>query len=312
MEKRTSSSASDISYKIRHAFSLSRMNYKQQKIVIIIAFSIIPVGLLVTFSYLPLFNMLMYSFTSWNGTSPIKEFIGLSNYFEIFTRPEYFSVFTVSLYYFFATFIQMALALYFATILSFKVRFKNLFKGAIFFPYLLNGVAIGFIFLFFFRPDGTLDSLLGILGLGEWTQYWLRDPNMINVSLAGTSIWRYMGLNFLIFLGAIQSISAEIYEAADIDGANSWHKFRYIILPSIRRIVELNVILAISGAISVFEIPFIMTGGANGSSTFVIQTIDTAFKFSKVGLASAMGIVLLIIVIFVTVLQRLLFKERRV
>ncbi|WP_373279345.1 carbohydrate ABC transporter permease [Alkalihalobacterium bogoriense] len=298
------------SHSKRKRFSLRNLNYKQQRILIIVSFSAIPLLLLLTFSYLPLMNMVYYSFHKWNGISPTMTFVGLENYTQIFTRPEYFAVFTVSLYYFFATFIQMGLALYFATILTFNVRFKNFFKGVLFFPYLLNGVAIGFIFLFFFRPDGTLDAILGLVGLGEYAQLWLGNPDLINISLAGTSVWRYMGFNFIIFLGAIQSISGDIYEAADIDGANSWHKFRYIILPSIRRIVELNLILAVSGAISVFEIPYIMTGGANGSATFVIQTVDTAFKFNKVGLASAMGIVLLIIVIFITLLQRFLFKEK--
>lgn len=117
-----------------------------------------------------------------------------------------------------------------------------------------------------------------------------------------------MGFNFIIFLGAISSIGKDIYEAADIDGANRWHQFRHIILPSIKRILQLNLILAISGAISAFDIPYIMTGGSNGSNTFVIQTVDVAFKYSKLGLASAMAVVLLIIVILVTLLQRVLIK----
>lgn len=118
-------------------------------------------------------------------------------------------------------------------------------------------------------------------------------------------------MNFLIFLGAISSIGKDIYEAAEIDGANRWHQFMHIILPSIKRILQLNLILAVSGAIGVFEIPYVMTGGSNGSSTFVIQTVDVAFKYSKVGLASAMAVVLLGIVIIVTILQRVLIKEEK-
>ncbi len=291
-------------------FKLPNVNYKTQRRIIIVAFSTVPLLLLLVFSYLPVMKMFQYSVTNWNGFSNQSEFVGLENYKTIFTNPEYFSVFKVSLYYFFATFVQMGLALYFATILSFKVKFKNFFKGVIFFPYLLNGVAIGFIFLYFFRPDGTLDTLLNLVGLGQYAQLWLGNPDIINISLAGTSVWRYMGFNFIIFLGAIQSISGEIYEAAEIDGANRWHQFRYIILPSIKRIVELNVILAISGAISVFEIPYIMTGGSNGSNTFVIQTVDTAFKYSKVGMASAMAVVLLIIVVIVTIIQKKVFGDK--
>lgn len=289
-------------------FKFSKLSYSSQRKVIIFSFSIIPIILLITFAYLPVFNMFYYSFTKWDGFGA-KKFIGLENYIKIFTDPEYFSVFRVSLYYFLATFVQMGLALYFATILSFKVRFQNFFKGILFFPYLLNGVAIGFIFLFFFRPDGTLDTLLTAIGLGEHIQLWLGNPDIINISLAGTSVWRYMGFNFIIFLGAISSIDSEIYEAAQIDGANKWHQFIYIIFPSIKMIIQLNLILAISGALSAFEIPYIMTGGSNGSKTFVIQTVDTAFKYSKIGLGSAMAVVLLLIVIGVTVVQKRFFKE---
>ncbi|WP_226670383.1 carbohydrate ABC transporter permease [Metabacillus litoralis] len=290
-------------------FKFSNLSYDAQRRFIIVLFSIVPVALLITFAYVPVMNMFYYSFTDWNGFSE-KELVGFENYVTIFTDPEYFSVFKVSLYYFAGTFVQMGLALYFATILSFNVRFKNFFKGVIFFPYLLNGVAIGFMFLFFFRPEGTLDTVLNAFGLGAIITHWLGNPDIINISLAGTSVWRYMGFNFIIFLGAISSISKEVYEAAEIDGANRWHQFRYIILPSIRRIIELNLILAISGALSAFEIPYIMTGGSNGSKTFVIQTVDIAFKYGKVGLGSAMAVVLLIIVVLVTVIQKKLFKER--
>lgn len=284
------------------------LSYKSQRIIIILAFSIIPVALLFTLAYLPVINMFKYSFTNWNGYSKQFDYVGFENYKTIFTDPKYFSVFKVSLYYFVGSFIQLALALYFATILSFNVRFKNFFKGVLFFPYLLNGVAIGFIFLFFFRPDGTFDTLLHAIGLGDLTQGWLLNPKIINVSLAGASLWRYMGFNLIIFLGAISSIGKDVYEAADIDGANRWHQFRHIILPSIKKIVQLNMILAISGAISAFDIPYIMTGGSNGSNTFVIQTVDVAFKYGKLGLASAMAVVLLVIVIIVTLLQKFLIK----
>lgn len=271
-------------------------------------FLAVPLGLLFLFTYVPVANMIWYSFTSWDGLDPVKEPVGLKNYVEIFTRPEIFRVFLVSVYYLVGAFVQLVLALYFATVLSFKTRLRNVFKGIIFFPYLLNGVAIGLVFLFFFRPGGTLDALLVLVGVDN-PPLWLGDPSIVNISLAATSVWRYMGLNFVLFLGAIQSIPTEQYEAADIDGATSWQKFRYIILPSISPIVGLSVILAVSGALSVFEIPFIMTRGANGSETFVIQTVNTAFKFSKVGLASAMAVVLLVLVLLVSWVQRRFFPE---
>ena len=276
-------------------------------------FLIVPLGLLGVFTYLPAANLFYYSLTTWNGFSASpKEFVGLDNFVQIFTRDDILPVFLVSFYYLGASFIQMAIALYFATILSFSTRFQNLFKGILFFPSLINGVAIGFVFLYVFQPGGTLDTVLTAFQLDAFSRYWLGDPDVVNFSLAGTSVWRYTGLNFVIFLGAIQSIPNEIYEAADLDGANKWHKFRYIIAPGIKRIISLSFILAISGSLAVFEIPYIMTLGANGSMTFVIKTVTLGFGvFHKVGLASAMAVLLLLIVLIITWVQRRLVPDER-
>ena len=291
-----------------HRINLSQ---KDEKKLLIFLFTIVPVSLLLLFSYYPLVKMFQYSLTDWNGITPDPNFVGLDNYRTVLTNPKYFSVFKTSFYYFIATFFQLGIALLFATILSFKVKFANFWKGILFFPYLLNGVAIGFIFLYFYKGGGTLDTVLTFFGLEDQIQLWLGNRSINNISLAFTSVWRYTGFNFLVFLGAIQSVNPEIYEAAAIDGANQWDKFRYIIVPSIKKIIFLNIILGISGSLSVFDIPYIMTGGSNGTTTFVIQTIATAFKYNKTGLASAMGIILLVIVIVVTVVQKLAVKEER-
>ena len=269
-----------------------------------------PLALLATFTYIPAVNLFIYSMTNWDGVSPERDFVGFKNYVELFTRPELFHVFFVSFYYLAASVIQIVLALYFATILSFNIRFRNMFKGILFFPYLINSVAIGFVFLYFFQPGGTLDSVLKLVGV-HGQHFWLGDAGTVNWSLASVSVWRYMGLNFVLFLGAIQSIPGEIYEAAELDGATRWHQFRHIIMPGIRPIISLSAILAISGSLAVFEIPYIMTTGANGSQTFVIQTVKLAFSFSKVGLASAAAVVLLAIVLLVTWIQRLLVPDEK-
>ncbi|UBU18349.1 carbohydrate ABC transporter permease [Nonomuraea gerenzanensis] len=274
-------------------------------------FLLVPLALLITFSYVPIINMIVYSFTDWDGVSPDYTFTGLENYVEIFTRPELFRVFVASAYYLGAAVLQIVLALYFATVLSFNTRFRNLFKGILFFPYLINGVAIGFVFLYFFQEGGTFDTVLRLFGIGG-EHLWLGDPDLVNYSLAGVSVWRYMGLNFVLFLGAIQSIAPELYEAAELDGANRWQQFRFIIVPSLRPLIGLTAILAISGCLSVFEIPYIMTGGAGASETFVIQTIKLAFRFNKTGLASAAAVVLLVIILLVAWVQRRIVPEERV
>ncbi len=274
-------------------------------------FLAVPLVLLVTFTYVPVANLFYYSFTSWDGFDPAKQLVGQKNYVELFTRPDLFRVFFVSLFYLASGVVQMVLALYFATVLSFNVRFRSFFKGVLFFPYLINGVAIGFVFLYFFQPGGTLDSVLRLFGV-HGQHLWLGDSHMVNWSLASVSLWRYLGLNFVLFLGAIQSIPAQIYEAAAIDGANRWHQVRYLILPGIRPVISLCAILVVSGSLSVFEIPYIMTTGSNGSTTFVIQTIKLAFQFNKVGLASAAAVVLLAIVLLVTWVQRKLVPDEGV
>jgi raffinose/stachyose/melibiose transport system permease protein len=275
-------------------------------------FLLIPVGLLLLLTYVPVVNMFWYSFTDWDGLDKEKNLVGFDNYVEVFTDPDNIRVFLVSLYYVVGSFVQMALALYFATILSFKVRFKNMWKGILFFPYLINGVAIGLIFLNFLKPDGGLDTVLMNVGLESLIHQWTGDPEIANYTLASVSVWRYTGLTFVMFLGAIQSINSDIYEAAALDGANRWHEFWHIILPSIRPIVGLAFILGISGSLSVFEIPFVMTGGSNGTETFVIRTIWMAFQRNTVGLASAMAVVLLLFVLLVTWLQRKIVPEEEV
>jgi multiple sugar transport system permease protein len=274
-------------------------------------FLLVPLALLVTFTYVPVGNLIYYSFTDWDGISPDRNFTGTANYTELLTRPALFRVFLVSFYYLAASFVQIAVALYFATVLSFDVRLRNLFKGILFFPYLVNGVAIGFVFLYFFQDGGTLDSLLGWLGVDSH-HAWLGSPESANTSLAGVSVWRFTGLNFVLFLGAIQSIPGELYEAAQLDGATRWQQFRHLIAPSIKPVVSLSVILAISGSLAVFEIPYIMTGGATGTSTFVIQTVKFAFQFNKTGLASAAAVVLLLIIVLITWIQRRLVPDEKV
>ena len=284
------------------------VSYKTQRKLIITLFLLIPLTLLFVFTYLPAINMIAYSFTDWKGYGA-KNFVGMQNYINIFSDPEIFSVLKNSLYYFVGGLIQLGLSFVFAVILNSKIKGNGFFKSLFYFPYLINGVAISLMFLFFFQPSGTLDTVLSMLGLDGMIRQWLGDAHYVNFSLAFTSIWRFFGYNFIIFLGALQSISDEVLEAADLDGAGDWQKIRYIYIPSVKRIIQLNLVLNISGAISVFEIPYIMTGGANGSSTFVIETMKTAFTYNKVGKASAMAVIVMLIVAAVAAIQNIFFKE---
>ncbi len=279
-----------------------------QRILVIVSFLIIPITLLGVFTYLPFIKMIEFSFFDMKYIGA-REFVGFENYVEVFTREDCFQALKLSLYYMGGAVIQLALALYLATCLSFKTKGGSLFKGAIFFPYLISGIAVGFIFKFFYTRGFVLDTILQWMGFNlESLPYWLKDTSVNNWSLVATSIWRFTGQNMVLFIGAIMSVDTEMYEAADLDGATKWQKFKYIILPSIKTIVLLNLILSISGSLSAFEPPYVITNGTFGTGTYFLIMHKLAHESQKIGLASAMAIVLLGIIIIITVFQKLVFK----
>lgn len=280
-----------------------------QQTLIIITFSIIPLLLLFTFTYYPFAEMAKFSFYDRDYIK-IKGFVGLKNYADVFKRDDIFKSLWLSLYYMGGAIVQLALALYLATIFSFGVKGGNFFKGCMFFPYLINGIAIGFIFKFFYTRGFVLDTILQWIGFDlENLPYWLRDTSINNISLVATSVWKYFGQNMVLFIGAMMSVDASLYEAADLDGANKWQQFKYIMLPSIKTIVMLNLIMSITGSLSAFEPPYvIMSGGGNGTATYFVKMHEVAHTSRKLGLASAMAIVLLLIIFAATILQKLFFK----
>ncbi len=279
-----------------------------QKVLVILAFLVVPLTLLIVFTYFPFAEMVGYSFYNMKYTGA-RKFVGLKNYIKVFERDDCFGALKLSLYYMLGSIVQLAIALYLATMLSFKTRFGSLFKGFMFFPFLINGIAVGFIFKFFYTRGFVFDTVLQWCGFElENLPYWLKDQSINNYSLVATSVWRYFGQNMVLFIGAIMSVDPELYEASMLDGANKWHQFKYIILPSIKTILTLNVILSITGSLSAFEPPFVITDGANGTGTYFVIMHEIAHTQQKVGLASAMAVVLLGIILIVTVLQKLFFK----
>lgn len=224
-----------------------------EKMITVCLFLLIPTLLLVIFTYIPAAEMVKFSFEERDQFGQNVKFVGLENYKTVFTTPEYFAAFKNSIYYLCGSFIQLGLALFIATILCSKIRFANFFKGVAFFPYMINTVAVALIFRRFFQKgdgitntEGTLNSILMMFGADPVK--WLSNPDIVNFCLVFASIWRYIGFDIIMYIGAIQSISPDVYEAADLDGANAWQRFWYIIFPSIRPIVALQLILAIKVA----------------------------------------------------------------
>lgn len=281
---------------------------KVQRFLVIFTFMAVPLLLLFVFTYLPFGEMVNFSFYNMRYTGT-RTWVGLQNYIDVFRRDDCFGALKLSFYYMAGAVVQLMLALYFATILSFRVRGGSFFKGAIFFPYLINGIAIGFIFKFFYTRGFVLDTVLGWCGFElDQLPFWLRDTNINNISLVATSVWRYMGQNMVLFIGAIMSVDGELYEASRLDGANRFQQFIHIILPNIRTIVMLNLILSITGSLSAFEPAYVITSGANGTATYFVLMDELAHVTQKVGLASAMAVVLLGMILLATLLQKLFFK----
>lgn len=280
---------------------------KVNRRVVMFTFMFVPLLLLIVFTYVPFFKMIQFSFYDMAYLGD-REWVGLENYIEVFTRDDCFQALKLSVYYMVGAFIQLGLALFFATILSTKMRGAGIFKGLLFFPYLVCGIAVGFIFKFFYTRGFVLDTVLQWIGFElDNLPYWLRDTSVNNISLAATSIWRYMGQNMVLFIGAIMSVDSTLYEAAEIDGANGLQKFRYVTFPGIKTIIVLNLILSITGSLSVFEPPYVTTGGEFGTGTYFVIMNELAHESQKVGLASAMAVVLLIIILIATGLQKLFF-----
>ena len=207
-----------------NALGPRRVNW--QKVAVILAFGVVPVFLLILFTYIPFAKMIQFSFYNMSYTKN-KGFVGWDNYLKVFSKSEYVDAMLLSLYYMAGAVIQLSLALFFASVLSLeKIRGAGFFKSAMFFPFLVNGIAIGYIFKYFYTRGFVLDSVLQAVGIPlEKLPYWLRDQSVNNWSLVFTSLWKYCGQNMVLFIGAIASIDPTLYEAATIDGANRWQQF---------------------------------------------------------------------------------------
>ncbi|MEK5253230.1 sugar ABC transporter permease [Paenibacillus sp. FSL F4-0125] len=288
-------------------------SYNRQRILILLTFLFIPLGLLGLFTYYPAVRLLYLSFTDWDGISKTVNFLGLDNYKEVFTNPDLFGVFIHQIPYVLGGVLQNIVAILFAVILNSRIKGRNLFRVLLFVPYIMNGVAVAFMFQYVFDTNnGSLNALLGMVGLSSLQHSWLGDTSLVNFSLASVSFWRYMGYTMIIYLGALQSIPGDMYEAATIDGANRFQSLWYLTLPSLTQVIQLNMFLTLSGALAVFDLPFVLTkGGPVGSSeTFLLKTTETAFTFNNYGLASAMSIVLLILTVVILLVQNVVLKRK--
>ncbi|MDO4275440.1 MAG: sugar ABC transporter permease [Eubacteriales bacterium] len=270
-------------------------------------FLIVPLVLYIVFFLLPSIMGVGYSFTDWNSRSVLNgtHFVGLQNYIEIFTSDkDYLSgightlMFTVV-----SNIVKLIPALLIAIMLQEGLRGKGFYRTMLYLPSILPFVIIGLIFKSILNyNNGLLNVLLEAFHLGFLKQKWLSDLGMVWKSIFGVDAWRGIGYVMTIFLAGLNTIPKSYYEAAQIDGANFWHRLRYVTLPMMTGSIMINLVFGITYGLKVFDIIYVLTNGGPGHATEVLTTYAfQLYSRGQYGMSTALNTVLLIITAFVGV-----------
>lgn len=296
---------------------MSKLSRKRKQFIVISL--VIPLLLLIAFVVFPAIDLFKMSFTNWDGYSSSSKFIGIDNYISMLKNSDLWLSLKNNAVYFVVHLLMIPVELGFAVLLISKLRAAKFYKTMVFMPYIINGVAIAYVFSYFFSPiNGAFDSILQVLNLEGLIRNWLSDVKIVNYVLSFVSVWKYSGYHVILFMAALQSIPKDLEEAAKVDGATTFHIFKFIQVPAIMLMVDFVLFDNIRGALQVFDIPFVMTAGGPGyaSSTFTLYTIKTAFTFSNFGLASTMAVAIMLLIIVIYIIQNkiihgFVLKERR-
>ncbi len=266
--------------------------------------------LFMVFMIIPVFMALYYSFMNWNGIGdPV--FTGADNYLWLFTEGTFWKALWNTAYYTLATvpFI-MVLALFLALLLNMALPLKGIFRAAIYLPAVVSTVVVGMVFTWLFQDQvGLINYLLNLFGL-ESIQ-WSNDTKFAMLMLVAATIWQRTGYNMVIYLAGLQGISQEYYEAAIVDGASNWQRFRYLTLPLLKTTHVFVVITCVIHSFRSFDLVYTMTKGGplNSTKTMVMYIYELAFSRSQFGRASAAGVALFTIMVGLTAIRFLNNRE---
>ncbi|WP_092663466.1 MULTISPECIES: carbohydrate ABC transporter permease [Rhizobium/Agrobacterium group] len=249
------------------------------------------------FVILPMGEAAWYSFYRWNGYGTPTEFVGVRN-FEVLFNNAAFSTALINngLIIVVSLLLQVPLAIWLAVMLGKKIRGVVAFRLIFFLPYVLADVAAGLIWRFVYDGDyGLFAAIAGFLGVA--TPYVLADRDLAIYAVLAVVIWKYFGFHMMLFIAGLQSIDKSVMEAAEIDGATGWQKFRYVTLPLLGSTVRLSVFFAIIGSLQLFDLIMPLTGGGPSNSTQTMVTFLYTYGVTRmqVGLGSAVGVVLFVI-----------------
>ncbi len=262
------------------------------------------------FLFYPAVMAFWMSFHDWKSLGG-HTWIGLQNYARLLTFPYFLDTVRNTLYFTILNVpVTMIVSLVIALLLDIEIRGRHWFRLCFYLPVVTSGVAVSLLWKWILQGGelGLLNSVVASLALPM--QDWLGDPHLAMPAIVLVNVWKQMGYYALIFLAGLQAISPEFYEAGRVDGANRWHLFRHITLPLLRPAVLLNSILLFIGSLEQFEQVFVMTGGGPADSTRTVAFyLFQAWERGELGMAAAVGYVLFVAVVVITLLQRRLFGQ---
>ena len=259
----------------------------------------------------PIFYMIYLSFFDWNLIGEMK-YIGLENYTDMLSDKDFWQVLGNSVYYMVMVVIfQMILSLLLAAYLNRNTRVNRILQSIAFTPYITSMVSVAFIWMWLMDSDyGLLNYLLSLIGLGPVG--WLSDPKVAMNSLVLVSVWKGLGYNTIIIISAMQSVPGYLYEAAALDKTPRWKAFWKITLPMISPTLFFLALMNIIAALKVFETVNIMTQGGpmNSTNTLVYSIYQYGFDYFKIGYASALGVALMVVIGFFTLIYFRVLSKR--
>ena len=285
------------------------MYRSKKKIIITFLFPSL-LGLLI-FKVGAMLYSLYISFTEWNLFGD-PEFVGLQNYIEIFHDDRFYEALKNTILFIVGYLpIVVVLSLGIAVLLNSKVKGVNVFRGLFFLPVITSWVAVSMIWKGLLNPEfGVINSV--IEAFGGTGPAWLQNPLFVIPAVIMVSVWKDVGFLSIIFLGGLQGISQEYYEASRIDGANKWQQFKSITLPLLSPTTFYALIITIINSFQVFDQIWIMTSGeptADLVPVMVTEIYKNSFQYQKMGYATALSWILCLIIIAVTIFQNVMQKK---
>lgn len=268
--------------------------------------------LLIIFLFLPMLLTLVFSFTDYFALNPdLTHFVGLENYFTIF-KDELFTkaFFNTVKFVLIIVPLQGIGALVLALLINKVTHCKRYFKVAFFVPVVMSLAVVSTLWMQIYNPEGILNTMLAQIGIAA--QPFIHSENQALQSIAFMSVWQGVGYQMIIFLGGLQAINPGLYEAAEMDHATGWQKFKDITLPELKPICVFVFITITIGAFKMIVQPMVMTGGGPSHSTYtlVYDIYETGTVNWEIGLASTMAIVFVIFVVILTIVQTILTRDK--